>query len=132
MRAQMMVEKEEVEEEEKQEMELEEVEDMQVNEAASRGARRSSPTASRNHQVILAFSDGDNLLGNAPALKLTKKVTNLNQKGTPTSEPSSLPSLPPASPRRRTRAPPPLQVGFHQPDLEGEGPALEVHQWQKS
>ena len=52
MRAQMMVEKEEVEEEEKQEMELEEVEDMQVNEAASRGALRSRMATSPNLQVI--------------------------------------------------------------------------------
>ena len=52
MRAQMMVEKEEVEEEEKQEMELEEVEDMQVNEAASRGALRSRIATSPNLQVI--------------------------------------------------------------------------------
>ena len=52
MRAQMMVEKEEVEEEEKQEMELEEVEDMQVNEAASRGAPRSRMATSPNLQVI--------------------------------------------------------------------------------
>ena len=52
MRAQMMVEKEEVEEEEKQEMELEEVEDMQVNEAASRGALRIRIATSPNLQVI--------------------------------------------------------------------------------
>ena len=55
MRAQMMVEKEEVEEEEKQEMELEEVEEveeMQVNEAASRGALRSRIATSPNLQVI--------------------------------------------------------------------------------
>ena len=52
MRAQMMVEKEEVEEEEKQEMEVEEVEEMQVNEAASRGALRSRIATSPNLQVI--------------------------------------------------------------------------------
>ena len=52
MRAQMMVEKEEVEEEEKQEMELEEMEEMQVNEAASRGALRSRIATSPNLQVI--------------------------------------------------------------------------------
>ena len=52
MRAQMMVEKEEVEEEEKQEMELEEMEEMQVNEAASRGALRSRMATSPNLQVI--------------------------------------------------------------------------------
>ena len=50
MRAQMMVEKEEVEEEEKQEME--EVEEMQVNEAASRGALRIRIATSPNLQVI--------------------------------------------------------------------------------